>query len=91
MAGSLGVFAGIALKATTVIVLAAFSAALLRRQSAAMRHLVWLAALSTLVILPLATSVMPAWHPDLPAHQTGRGDRGSHPDHPRVEAEARET
>jgi TonB family protein len=67
MAASIGIFAGMALKSTLVIALGAFSAALLHWQSAAVRHLVWLAALGTLVVLPLATSFLPAWHPELPA------------------------
>jgi TonB family protein len=71
MTDSIGVFAGIALKATVVLGLAALSAAILRRQSAAVRHLIWLAALGALVVLPSASTILPAWRPSLPASVEG--------------------
>lgn len=46
----------------TVILLAAFAAtALMRRSSASARHMVWLAALTAVLLLPLARSVVPEW------------------------------
>jgi len=46
----------------TFILLAALAAtALMRRASASARHLVWLAALAALLLLPLARGVVPEW------------------------------
>jgi TonB family protein len=56
----------LALKATVLIALAGLASAVLRRSSAANRHLVWLSALSALVILPLTIVLTPAWRPGVP-------------------------
>jgi beta-lactamase regulating signal transducer with metallopeptidase domain len=53
--------AALAAKATVILLLAAFAAALLRRSSAAVRHLVWLAGMGGVLLLPLAAAVSPAW------------------------------
>ncbi|HEX8391829.1 MAG TPA: hypothetical protein VF665_05655, partial [Longimicrobium sp.] len=46
----------------TVILLAALGATtLMRRSSASARHLVWLAALSAVLLLPIARSFVPEW------------------------------
>ena len=71
MPDSIAVLAGLALKATVAVGLAALATVLLRRHSAAVRHLVWLATLGGLVALPLATHVVPAWRPDLPVRIEG--------------------
>jgi beta-lactamase regulating signal transducer with metallopeptidase domain len=54
----------------TVVLAAAFAAtALMRRSSASARHLVWLAALVALLLLPLAQQLVPEWRvlPTAPA------------------------
>ena len=53
----------LAWKATLLVGVAGLAALAMRRGSAAMRHLIWLCALSTLVLLPLAALVAPAWRP----------------------------
>jgi TonB family protein len=55
----------LAWKATLLVGVAGSVALALRRASAAMRHLVWLCALSTLVLLPLAALLAPAWRPSM--------------------------
>ncbi|MBB4634439.1 M56 family metallopeptidase [Longimicrobium terrae] len=46
----------------TVILLAALAAtALMRRSSASARHMVWLAALTAVLLLPIARSIVPEW------------------------------
>ena len=53
---------GLALKASTVLALAALADVLLRRRgSAAARHLAWTLALAALVMLPIASVVAPEW------------------------------
>jgi TonB family protein len=51
----------LAWKATLVLVVAGFAVTVLRRSSAAVRHLVWLSALASLLVLPPAISLAPAW------------------------------
>src|SRR5438105_13502360 len=53
-------FAGAALKSTTVLGVAWLAAVLLRRRSAAARHLVWTAASAALLALPLLSLALPA-------------------------------
>ncbi len=55
----------LAWKATLLVGIAGLAALAMRRGSAAMRHLVWLCALSTLVLLPLAALIAPAWRPSI--------------------------
>jgi len=60
----------LAIKATILIAFAGLAALALRRSSAAIRHLLWLSALSALVILPLTVIATPAWRPDVPQAAT---------------------
>jgi len=48
-----------AVKATVLLAAAGLLSLLLRRQSAAMRHLVWLVALAGIVLMPVLTLVLP--------------------------------
>ncbi|MFN0168452.1 MAG: M56 family metallopeptidase [Bryobacteraceae bacterium] len=57
----------IAWKATLILAVAGVASVLARRTSAAVRHLVWLAALASLLMLPMTASLAPAWRPALPA------------------------
>lgn len=52
-------------KATLLVGVAGLAALVLRRASAATRHLVWLCCLSALVLLPLAALLTPAWQPSV--------------------------
>src|ERR1700686_2246029 len=54
------IFTGAALKSTAVLAVAWFSVFLLRRHSAATRHLVWTAALAAVVALPFLLVSLPA-------------------------------
>lgn len=51
------------LKATLVLALAGLATALLQKASASVRHLVWLAALSVVLLLPAAVWLAPQWTP----------------------------
>ena len=51
-----------AVRSTLVLGLAGLAVQLLRRRSAAVRHLVWLAALACLLLLPLARRWTPQWN-----------------------------
>jgi beta-lactamase regulating signal transducer with metallopeptidase domain len=57
----LGLGADAALKGFLVLLAALAATTLMRRASAASRHLVWLAALTGVLLLPLAAAVVPAW------------------------------
>jgi TonB family protein len=59
--------AGIAWKATVMLLAAFASTWLLRRASASLRHLVWSAAFVCLLVLPLASLALPGWSIALPA------------------------
>jgi beta-lactamase regulating signal transducer with metallopeptidase domain len=50
-----------AVKGTALLVLAAVVAAVLRRDSAATRHLVWLLAIVAMLALPLLSALLPEW------------------------------
>ena len=64
----LPVLAGLAAKATLVMLITAGAAALLWRASAAVRHLVWCVGVVGVLALPLFSVVLPAWEvPVLPA------------------------
>ncbi len=54
-------------KSTVVLAGAVFSAALCRRASAAIRHMLWAAALAGILVLPLLSISTPRWTPSLPA------------------------
>lgn len=53
--------ASVALKSSAVLAAAWLAARLLRRRSAALRHLVWTAALSAILLLPLLITALPQW------------------------------
>ncbi len=57
----LGLGADAAIKGFLVLLAALAATALMRRASAASRHLVWLAALTGVLMLPVAAAVVPAW------------------------------
>ncbi len=57
----------LAVKSTLVVAGAAVLVKALGRTSAAVRHLVWSAALAGLLLLPFASGILPAWQPPLPA------------------------
>jgi beta-lactamase regulating signal transducer with metallopeptidase domain len=57
----LGLGADAALKGFLVLLAALVATTLMRRASAASRHLVWLAALTGVLLLPVAAAVVPAW------------------------------
>jgi beta-lactamase regulating signal transducer with metallopeptidase domain len=59
---SLAFLAACSLKATFLIVIAWFLSTALRRQPAALRHLVWTVAILSALVLPLLASLLPAWH-----------------------------
>ena len=50
-----------AIKGTSLLVLAAVAAMILRRDSAATRHLVWLLAIVALLIVPILSAMLPQW------------------------------
>jgi hypothetical protein len=50
-----------ALKATVILLAAAFASLALRRSSAATRHLVWTSALLAALALPLLALALPRW------------------------------
>src|SRR5690242_11246624 len=50
-----------AVKATVLLGLAAVAAALLRRDSAATRHLVWMLAIVAILFVPVLSATLPAW------------------------------
>ena len=52
---------GLALKSTVVLACAWMITMMLRRRSAAVRHLVWTAASAAVLILPLLWCSLPAW------------------------------
>ena len=64
----------LALKATLVLVAAGAVALLLQRRSAAVRHLVWTAALTGIVVLPLGSFALPDWRVGLPSPVFTRND-----------------
>jgi beta-lactamase regulating signal transducer with metallopeptidase domain len=57
----LGLAADAAFKGFLVLLAALAATRLMRRASAASRHLVWLAALTGVLLLPVAAAVVPAW------------------------------
>ncbi len=57
-----------AVKGTALLVLAAIAALILRRDSAATRHLVWLMAMVSMLVVPVLSAILPQWRvlPGLP-------------------------
>lgn len=59
------------LKASLLLAAAGLLTAVLHRRGAALRHLVWTAAVFGALVLPVATAVLPTWHLHLlPAEET---------------------
>src|SRR2546421_6389618 len=50
-----------AIKGTALLVLAAIATLILRRDSAATRHLVWLLALVAMLVVPVLSALLPQW------------------------------
>src|SRR5580704_9531241 len=50
-----------AVKGTSLLVLAAVAAMILRRDSAATRHLVWLLAIVAMLVVPVLSAKLPQW------------------------------
>src|SRR5688500_11814167 len=50
-----------AVKGTALLILAAVAPMILRRDSAATRHLVWLLAIVAMLIVPVLSAVLPQW------------------------------
>src|SRR5262245_63723526 len=50
-----------AVKGTALLVLAAVAATILRRDSAATRHLVWLLAIVAMLAVPVLSAMLPQW------------------------------
>src|SRR5438552_10174444 len=50
-----------AVKGLALLVVAAIAAILLRRDSAATRHLVWLLAMVALLVVPVLSALLPQW------------------------------
>jgi len=55
-----------AIKGSLILALAAVLTSLMRRRSAASRHLVWGTALLLAAVMPIATSLLPAWSVTVP-------------------------
>jgi len=53
--------ADVVAKTTVILLAAAVASLMLRRASAALRHLVWTLALSSALVLPIASFVLPKW------------------------------
>ena len=62
------IFADAALKGAALLMTASAATAFMRNASAAKRHLVWAVAISALLLIPVLSLVLPAWHV-LPAIQ----------------------
>ncbi|HEX2750614.1 MAG TPA: M56 family metallopeptidase, partial [Verrucomicrobiales bacterium] len=62
------------LKSVALLVLAAIAGLLMRRSSAAARHMVWLAAVLALLLVPVLSVVLPGWRvlPEWAAVATGK-------------------
>src|ERR1700686_3665021 len=50
-----------AVKGTALLMLAAMAATILRRDSAATRHLVWLLAMVAMLVVPVLSAMLPQW------------------------------
>ncbi len=67
----LAFLAQLALKATLVLLVAGAAAALLRRSSAAVRHMVWCLGIAGVLALPVLSLALPAWEVPLPVADRG--------------------
>jgi beta-lactamase regulating signal transducer with metallopeptidase domain len=52
----------LSIRGTALLLLAFFAAIILSRSAAAGRHLIWLMSMIGLLLLPLLTALLPAWH-----------------------------
>src|SRR5882672_4241369 len=59
--GSVLLLVDSAVKGTALVALAAVAAMMLRRDSAATRHHVWLLAIVAMLVLPLLSAALPEW------------------------------
>jgi TonB family protein len=66
MSGWMGFLLEWALKSTVVLACAGLASTLLRRRSAAIRHLIWLIAVAGVLLLPAASRLTPRWSASLP-------------------------
>jgi beta-lactamase regulating signal transducer with metallopeptidase domain len=60
--GALPILLDAAIKSLAVLALTVFITFTLRRASAASRHLVWLLGMASLLVLPILSATLPAWH-----------------------------
>ncbi len=61
-----GFLAGLAVRSLLILGAAAVAAALARRASASIRHLVWTAAVGALLVMPILSIIVPKWAPKIP-------------------------
>src|SRR4051794_31133770 len=61
MSGASSLLVDSAVKGTALLVLAAVAALILRRDSAATRHLVWMLAIVSLLAVPALSAILPGW------------------------------
>lgn len=62
LAAAFAVLVDAALRGSLVLLAALATTRLMKRRSAAARHLVWVVALASMLALPLLSRVLPAWH-----------------------------
>lgn len=62
LAAAFAVLVDAALRGSLVLLAALAATRLMKRRSAAARHLVWVVALASMLALPLLSRVLPAWH-----------------------------
>src|SRR5256885_754522 len=58
----------VVVKATLLFVSAGLVSFLLRRRSAALRHIIWTLALAGVLVLPMLSMALPRWHWSLGSH-----------------------
>ena len=70
----LAVLADAAVKGLIVLLVAAGATLLLRRSSAALRHMVWTLAVAALILMPVLSIALPQFHVPLLPDWSGTGD-----------------
>ncbi len=60
--GWIAIFLDATVKGSVLVALAAVAAAVMRRRSAAMRHLVWALTMIGLMAMPALSGLLPRWH-----------------------------
>ena len=70
-----------AVKGTAMLAGGACAAMILRRDSAATRHLVWLLAIVAMLVVPVLSAMLPQWRSaaGVGGHSAGNGCRGDKP------------